>query len=149
MTTLHAELEVAADPERVWAVLTDQAAYPDWNPFLRQLEGRWAPGTVLEVVIHPPGRGAYRFRPLLLRFEPEREIRWRGHLGIPGLFDGEHVLQVQPLAPGRCRFVQEESFRGLLAPLLMRGRMRAATQQGFEAMNRALKDRAETARPPR
>ena len=149
MPTLHAEVEIAAEPARIWAVLTDLPSYPDWNPFIRQFEGRLETGGRVQVVIHPPGRGALRFRPILLRVEPERELRWRGHLGIPGLFDGEHVLQVQPLGAGRSRFVQEESFRGILAPLLMRGGLRTATEQGFVAMNGALKSRVEGTRPPR
>ena len=31
---LESEVEVQASPERVWEVLTDFAAYPDWNPFI-------------------------------------------------------------------------------------------------------------------
>jgi hypothetical protein len=30
--TLEASIQINATPQRVWAVLTDQAAYPDWNP---------------------------------------------------------------------------------------------------------------------
>jgi hypothetical protein len=65
-----------------------------------------------------------------------------GHLFVPGLFDGEHVFQIEPLGPERVRFVQAERFTGLLAPLMMRF-IEPGTSQGFEAMNRALKARAE------
>jgi hypothetical protein len=40
------------------------------------------------------------------------------------------------------RFVQEERFTGLLAPLVLRF-IEGSTRQGFEAMNLALKARAE------
>jgi Polyketide cyclase / dehydrase and lipid transport len=39
---LESEVEVQASPERVWEVLTDFAAYPDWNPFIVQAGGRAA-----------------------------------------------------------------------------------------------------------
>ena len=45
---------------------------------------------------------------------------------------------------GRCRFEHFETFTGILvAPILWA--VGAATRQGFEAMNRALKARAESA----
>jgi hypothetical protein len=50
------------------------------------------------------------------------------------------------LGAGRVRFVQEERFSGLLVPLLAKG-LDTHTLPGFEAMNRALKARAEAAGP--
>ena len=63
--------------------------------------------------------------------------------GVAGLFDGEHGFRVVPEDVGRCRFEQFETFTGLLvAPILWM--VGDATRQGFEAMNRALKARAES-----
>jgi hypothetical protein len=36
---LRREIELDAPPERVWAVVTDFDAYPEWNPFIRQISG--------------------------------------------------------------------------------------------------------------
>jgi uncharacterized protein YndB with AHSA1/START domain len=43
---LASEVEVDAPAERVWHLLTDFAAYPGWNPFIRQASGelRGGPG---------------------------------------------------------------------------------------------------------
>ena len=65
-----------------------------------------------------------------------------GHLGVPGLFDGEHRFRIEPSGADRVRFVQEERFTGLLAPLVMRF-IERGTRRGFETMNQALKARAE------
>ncbi len=139
---LRTEIEIRATPERVWNVLTGFAAYPDWNPFIRSLDGPIAVGARLDARIQPPGGRAMRFRPRLLAAKPDRELRWLGHLGVPGVFDGEHSFRIEPLDTDRVRFVQEESFAGLLAPLVLRF-VERGTRQGFEAMNRALKARAE------
>ena len=84
------------------------------------------------------------FKPKVLNAEPERELRWLGHLLVPGLFDGEHSFTIQPLEENRVRFVQREAFKGLLVPLFSRS-LDTNTQRGFEEMNRALKERTEAA----
>jgi hypothetical protein len=83
------------------------------------------------------------FKPKVLTAEPNRELRWLGHLLTPGLFDGEHSFTIEPLEDNRVRFVQREAFKGLLVPLFARS-LETNTQQGFEQMNRALKERAES-----
>ena len=59
------------------------------------------------------------------------------------MFDGEHGFRIVPEDVGRCRFEQFETFTGLLAGPIM-WMVGEATRQGFEAMNRALKARAES-----
>ncbi|WP_298907525.1 hypothetical protein [uncultured Nostoc sp.] len=49
---------------------------------------------------------------------------------------------IEPLASDRVRFIQQESFHGLLLPLLAR-RLNIDVHQGFEAMNQTLKTKAE------
>jgi hypothetical protein len=84
------------------------------------------------------------FRPTVLAVQPARELRWLGRFLIPGLFDGEHQFEIHPLGPGRVRFVQQERFTGVLVPLLARN-LDDHTLRGFNAMNAALKARAEAA----
>jgi hypothetical protein len=142
MKKLHSEIEIDAPAERVWRLLTDFASYPEWNPFIRSISGQPTPGERLEVRIEPPGGRGMTFRPTVLTAEDNRELRWLGHLLVPGLFDGEHSLTIQPLGENRARFVQREAFKGLLVPLFRRS-LDNNTQRGFEEMNRALKERAE------
>jgi hypothetical protein len=141
MRELRREIEIDAPPERVWAVVTDFAAYRDWNPFIRRISGELREGARLEVRIEPPGARATTFKPTVRAVQPNRELRWLGRLLLPGAFDGEHSLRIEPLEEGRSRFVQSERFTGVLVPLV--GGMLAKTEAGFEQMNAALKTRAE------
>ena len=143
MRTIHTEIGVLAPASTTWSILIDTDAWANWNPFAR-MTGRVAMGNRVSVTLTPPGKSPITLRPTIVKLEPGRELRWLGHLGIAGLFDGEHGFSVVPEDVGRCRFEQFETFRGLLvAPVMwMAG---AATLQGFEAMNRALKARAEQA----
>ncbi|MFQ5986975.1 MAG: SRPBCC family protein [Thermoplasmata archaeon] len=142
---LRSEIDIDASAERVWEVLTDFESLPEWNPFLRRASGRVETGQRIEVVLQPPGRKASTFRPTLLRVDPGRELRWLGRVGMPGLFDGEHVFRIEHRGPDRVHFVQEEFFRGLLRPFL--GSLLRASERGFAAMNEALKSRAESGKP--
>ena len=142
MKELHSEIQIDAPAERVWKLLTDFDSYPQWNPFIRNIIGQPAPGDRLEVRLAPPGGRAMTFRPKVLTAEPQRELRWLGHLLAPGLFDGEHSFSIQALDENRIRFVQREAFKGLLVPLFARS-LETNTQRGFEEMNRAFKERAE------
>ena len=139
---LRTEIVIECAVARVWDVLTDFEAFPRWNPFIRRIDGALAPRARLLVRIQPPGGRAMTFRPTVVRVEPERHFSWRGRTLLPGLFDGEHVFELEPAASGRVRFVHAETFRGILVPLLA-GTLRTTTRQGFEEMNAALKRRVE------
>ena len=144
MKQLHTEIEIDASAEHVWELLADFASYPEWNPFIRNISGLPAPGERLQARLEPPGGRAMTFKPKVLTAEPNRELRWLGHLLVPGLFDGEHSFTIQPLEDNRVRFIQREAFKGLLVPLFARS-LESNTQRGFEEMNHALKERAEAA----
>jgi hypothetical protein len=145
---LRAEIDIQASPDRVWEVLTDFAAYPDWNPFITQARGTARVGERLTNRMQPVGGRGVTFRPTVLQADPGRRLRWLGRLVAPGIFDGEHTFTIERLGDGGVRLVQEERFRGLLVPLMARSLDRR-TLPGFELMNRALKRRAERPRPRR
>jgi hypothetical protein len=140
--TIHTEIGIMAPAERVWGVLFDTDRWAEWNPFARA-SGRFGVGERVAVTLTPPGKSAITMRPTIVKLEPGRELRWLGSFGIRGLFDGEHGFRVVSEDVGRCRFEHFETFTGLLvAPVMWM--VGDATRRGFEAMNRALKARAES-----
>lgn len=141
---IDTEVEINASPETVWRVLADFAAYPDWNPFIRGIAGELTPGARLAVRIQPSGTKGMSFRPIVLVADVCSELRWRGKLLLPGVFDGEHRFVILKQADRRVLFQHSERFGGILLPLL-RGGLERDTKRGFEEMNQALKARAEKA----
>ncbi len=140
---LRAEIEIDADPDTVWGVLTDFGSYPDWNPFIRSIEGAPTAGSTLKVRLQPSEGRGITLGPVVTVDEPRRAFGWLGRLGgVPHLFDGAHRFDLEPIDGGRrTRFVQSERFRGILVPLVRRSVL-PPTLRGFEAMNRAIGDRA-------
>ena len=139
---LHTDVVIDASPGDVWITLADFAAFPSWNPFIRKIVGRLEAGARLDVELSPPGSRPVTIHPTVREVQPGRELRWLGHLGVPGLFDGEHCFQIEPLGDGQVRFVQSERSSGVLAPLVL-PIVGGSTKRGFEAMNQALKEQVE------
>lgn len=140
---LQTEIEIEAAPDRVWKILTDFAAYPEWNPFIRFVHGVPRQGARLEVRIQPSGTKGMTFRPSVLTADVDRELRWLGRFLFPGLFEGEHRFLIEPIASEKVRFRQSEQFSGILVPIF-RASLDRDTKRGFEEMNLALKMRAES-----
>jgi hypothetical protein len=145
MRELRSEITIEADAETIWAVLTDTVSYPEWNPFITRIDGELAVGNKLRVRIEPPGGTPMTFRPTCLERTNGRRLRWLGSLGIKGIFDGEHIFELESIGVGKTRLTQRENFSGLLVPLLWRS-VAPNTLRGFEAMNLKLKSRAEEKR---
>ena len=138
MKELRTEIEFDGTPEGVWAVLEDLPAYPEWNPFIEKIAGELRVGGKLDVRLQPVDERGITLHPTVLAAEPGRELRWLGHLMVPGIFDGEHRFQIEPAGPDRVRFTQSEGFGGILLPLLWKKLRDGGTAKGFRAMNEAL-----------
>jgi hypothetical protein len=138
---IHAEITIEAPPAEVWRHLIDLEAYPDWNPFIPSASGTPEVGERLSLRLQPPGGRAVPIRPTVTAVTTASVFEWLGHLGVPGLFDGRHRFELFP-TPAGTRVVQSEAFSGLLVRPLRRW-LDGGTRAGFEAMNDALRGRAQ------
>ena len=138
MRELSTSIEIYAPACHVWKILTDFEKYQEWNPFIRSITGEPKEGSRLKVFIQPPGSGGMTFRPIVLKAEQNRELRWLAHLFVPGLFDGEHRFVIEPIGENRVVFIQAERFKGLLVPVFWKF-LESRTREGFNEMNEALK----------
>lgn len=143
---LRTEIEIERPPADVWRILADTDSYPEWNPFIVRFEGQLAVGSKLRVTISPPGESEMSVSPTVLRFEPGRELRWRGKLLFDFLFRGEHFFELRETRQGQTRLIHGEDFSGIL--VRFSGRILTATARGFVLMNQALKRRAEGEKSP-
>lgn len=144
MMEINSTTDIAASAETVWGVLTDLREFHTWNPFIRDARGTpEVGGSVRMQVLSSQGIPLVFHAKVLARAE-NRELRWTGHVLAPWLARGDHAFTIEPLDAGHVRFVQRETFSGLL-PWLARRLLARETRRGFRAMNRALGARAELA----
>jgi hypothetical protein len=94
--------------------------------------------------MQPVGGSAVTLRPTVVEVVDGQRLRWHGRLGVPRLFDADHMFTVEARGAGESQLVQQEHFSGLLVPFF-RGSLDRGTLPAFHAMNTALKDRAEKA----
>lgn len=139
---IETAIDIDAPQERVWAILSDTANWPRWNPFAKVLDGKLGMGERLKIEVLPQGGKPMQFSPKIVELTPGTSFAWLGSLPIPGLFHGRHSYRLESLGPGRTRFHHGESFAGLIAGLVLLS-IREGTTRGFIAMNEALKREAE------
>jgi hypothetical protein len=139
---IKTEICINATPEKVWTILINFDNYPNWNPFIKSIKGEVKIGEKIKVRIEPPEAKGMTFKPRILVFETNKELRWIGHLLFVGLFDGEHKFELIDNGDGTTIFRQSEKFKGILVPLF-RKQLDNNTKRGFEAMNKKLKELAE------
>ena len=146
MDQILTTIEIEASPARVWQVLTDFPAYPEWNSVLPQIRGEAVPGKRLQVWVRFVAGITVSFRPKVLHAEYERELRWQGRFLRSRLFAGEHSFVIEPLGNGRVLFLHDEVYSGLLVPVIL-PLIGGSNRRVFEVMNRELKARAESSLP--
>ena len=138
---LHTEIDIDATPEVVWKVLTDLDRYPEWNPFITSSVGKPEVGEKLVNRMEPPGGMSITLKPHVTVVEDGKSFEWFGKVGFSGVFDGRHRFDVEA-SPSGTKLTQSESLDGMLVRVL-RKTVDTNTKAGFEAMNVALKARAE------
>jgi hypothetical protein len=141
-TEIKTTIVINASPKQVWEKLTNFEEYPNWNPFIKSIKGNLAVGNTIIVRIEPPEANGMTFKPKVLVYETNKEIRWLGHLLFPGLFDGEHKLELIDNENGTTTFNQSEKFSGILV-FLFQKMLDKNTKNGFVLMNQKLKELAE------
>jgi hypothetical protein len=141
MKNIQTEILINTDITTVWDVLMNFDSYPKWNPFITSISGEPKLGSRLTVSINPPGGKGMTFKPNILSLESNKEFRWKGKLGISGIFDGEHYFILEFLENDKTKFIHGENFSGLLVPLV--GKMLDKTKKGFQLMNESIKNECE------
>ncbi len=76
MTEIKTEILMNAASEKVWSILTNFDNYPNWNPFIKSIKGEVKVGNIITVRIEPPKSKGMTFRPKILKYEMNRELRW-------------------------------------------------------------------------
>jgi hypothetical protein len=139
MREIRTEAEIDAPPEIVWNVLSDLPSYGEWNPFITDASGELSDGATIRIRVEPTASRPVKMKATVMALEPERLVQWTGGPPLPRLFKGRHTMALYPLDGDRTRFVNRERMTGLLVRFVVP----TDVWRDYEAMNRALAERAE------
>lgn len=160
---IRSSISIDAPKQKVWDILLDFASYKEWNPYIRKQEiisdddkihllpPKAAPGRRIRLRLHVPPTmddtsttGSTTEEILTHVDEASFRLAWRFATPARWLISAERWQILQDGRPGDQRTIYEtwEFWGGLLA-YVIRFFMRTKLQNSFDAMSRALKDRAE------
>ncbi len=128
-------IDIDADADVVWDVMTSVEAWPTWNPDVKEavVHGPIAEGVRFEWKVGPG-----RIRSVFRRVDRPNVLGWTGKtLGIPAV----HVYRLETLGD-TTRVVLEESWDGLLARVF-RGTLQKTLDRAVATGLTALKSEAE------
>lgn len=140
MKELKTEIIINANKEKVWRVLTDFTAYPEWSTFIQSVEGEAEVGAKLRNTLKSMGKDQV-FKPIVTRVEVGQAFEWLGSLPL-GLFKGRHYFLLESVGEAQTKLIHGEVFSGLLRGLIM-NKIGEDTLRGFQAWNKAIKARVE------
>ena len=143
--SVRAEIEIEAPIDRVWQILNDLQAYAEWNPFTPRVESSLQIGEPVHLHARMIGERLLHRVEWVTRNEPTsgtRALCWEMKMGARFLLHAERCQTLTALNDRRTHYVSEDSFTGLLTPLVM-GLFGRAMKRGFEDCAKGLKQRAE------
>jgi hypothetical protein len=116
MRVYEASSSIDATPEQVWPILTDAAAWPEWDSGVTKVAGRVAPGEKITITATvSPGRA---FPVKVVQLNAPRRMVVRG--GMPlGLFTGQRTYTLEAEGSG-TRFTMREEYTGPLAGMIFK-----------------------------
>lgn len=138
MKEFSATTTIEAAPERIWAVLMNTSAYPEWDPYCDKIEGTIALGGKIKAFSTlSPGRA---FPVKVTELVQNRKMVWSG--GMPlGLFKGERTFTLTPKGAGTTEFTVREVFSGPMLAII--GRSLPDMAEPFAAFAAGLKKKSE------
>lgn len=141
MNKIKTVIVIDKDVSTVWNVLTDFESYPNWNPYVRSIEGEKSIGNKVSVTCNTAGGRTVSFKPIVIKLDTDREFRWKGKLGFKGIFDGQHYFILEKMGENQTKFIHGEDMSGVLVSLM--GKTLDKMNDSFEMMNEVLKKECE------
>lgn len=107
---VHNELEIAAPPEAVWAILVDALKWESWYEGAKDVALQRGDTLLQAGAVFQWQTMGLKFRSTIKEYEPNRLLAWES---VRKSIQGYHVWLLVPTATG-CKVVTDESQNGWL-----------------------------------
>ncbi len=107
-------LNLQSSPEKIWALLTNAANFPQWNSTVKSIDGIIAQGEIIKLVVTAAPERVFNLT--ISEFVPAKKLVWRD--GMVPMFQGVRTYTLTPQANGSTDFEMVEVFSGILMPMI-------------------------------
>jgi uncharacterized protein YndB with AHSA1/START domain len=107
-------INIQAQPEKIWALLTNAAGFPRWNSTVQSIEGQIALGQKIRLRVPVAPKRVFKLK--VSAFEPGKRMVWQD--GAPPMFKGVRTFTLTPRDNGSIDFAMVEVFSGLMLPMI-------------------------------
>lgn len=137
MISVHAQVDIAAPPERVWRVLMDFAHYRNWHPYV-EMRGVPILGGEIDFSFRnkPATPGSWKTEVTVTQLEPPSNFAFK--FGIAGLFTMEQWYSLEEIPDG-TRVTHGSNYGGFLLAIpgnFIRKRLLSVHQVAIERLAR-------------
>jgi hypothetical protein len=133
-------LGVAAPAEVIWEVVSNLEGWSAWNPSYSAASGRLSIGAPLSLDATWPGVHPRRHEGTIVDWVPHTQLLWREKAGF--MASSLRYIEIDELSDHGCILASGEILDGWGVRYLS-GKRRSSAYRAFEAMDEAIKDRAE------
>ena len=143
MQTITTEIEILATPEKVWSIITDIDKWHEWSPTINASQGEAAVGSTVTITMmsKEAGKDGPKYSPEILKMDEPKYLHWRAYMMAGFIFTNDKIIELEKTETG-TKVTHKETFKGLMAAL-MKGQMEKGVPPMLNAMNEALKKKAE------
>ena len=135
-------VEIRAPASVVWEVITDLAAYPQWNPFVVECHSTMKPGDAIDMRVQLFAK-PQKQREWMREHVPGRRLSYNMKPAPLGALASARSHEVKAIGGERTRYQSHFELRGWLLPMV-RGIMGAKLETGFAGMTEGIRQRAES-----
>ena len=139
--TIDKTVDIDAPASIVWEVITDLAAYPQWNPFCVECQSTLKPGDPIDMRVKLAGR-PQKQREWMKEHIPGKRLAYAMKPVPAGALNSGRSHEVKSIGHDRTRYQSHFELRGWMMPLV-RGLLGRRLQHGFAGMTAGIQQRAE------
>ena len=134
--SVHSEITINANPEKVWKVLTDIKAYPEWNPTMLLIEGDVKEGGKVTYQFTQDASTISKIGAKVIEIIPNQLLNQKG--GIPAVLTFDHKYVLEPAGETTVIIIHED-YKGLGVHFWNP----EPVEKAYQRLNEALKSRVE------
>jgi hypothetical protein len=108
-----AGINIKANPDRDWALMTNAEDFSRWNSTVKSIEGRIASGETIQLVATIAPKRVFKLN--IVEFAPKNKMVWsEGN----AMFKGVRTFTINPRPDGTTDFAMAEVYTGLMMPMI-------------------------------